>query len=82
MGMMIHRNKKKRAEKESALLKSAENPKQYTKEVPEELQYTRTNINRMSKEDLVSLGKNVGIENAEEKNGADLKKELIEKFGL
>lgn len=82
MGMMIHRNKKKRAEKQAALLKNASTPENYKTEVPEEQQYTKTDINRMSKEDLVSLASEVGIIGVEDKSGSDLKKELIEKFGL
>lgn len=44
--------------------------------------YTKTEINRMSTGDLRILATEQGIENAEETNGADLKKMLIEKFGL
>lgn len=82
MGMMIHRNKKKRADKHSALLKNVEAPEKYTENVPEEQRYTKTDINRMSKEELIVLAKEVEISEAEEKSGTDLKKELIEKFGL
>lgn len=49
---------------------------------PEKTTYTRTDINRMSKEDLVSLANKVGIVGADDKSGSDLKKELIDKFGL
>lgn len=80
--MMIRRNLRMRAEKKTALLKNAETPENYKTEVPEEQQYTKTDINRMSKEDLVSLANEVGIIGAEDKSGSDLKKELIEKFGL
>lgn len=80
--MMIRRNLRMRAEKKTALLKNAETPGNYKTEVPEEQQYTKTDINRMSKEDLVSLASEVGIIGAEDKSGSDLKKELIEKFGL
>lgn len=82
MGMMIHRNKKKKAEKKSALVQNSETPEMYAEETPEEQRYTRTDINRMNKDDLVSLAAEVGIENAEETSGADLKKLLIEKFEL
>lgn len=82
MGMMIHRNKKRKAEKKSALVQSAKMPKTYVEETPEEQRYTRTDISRMSKGDLVSLATEIGIEEAENMSGADLKKELIEKFGL
>lgn len=82
MSMMIHRNKKRKAEKKSALVQSAENPQTYTEETPEEQRYTRTDINRMSKDDLVSLANEVGIEYAEDMSGNELKKQLIEKFNL
>lgn len=82
MSMMIHRNRKKKEEKKNALVQSVEMPESYVDEVPEEQRYTRTDINRMSKGDLVSLATEVGIEVSEDVSGADLKKELIEKFGL
>lgn len=44
--------------------------------------YTKTTINRMSTADLQSLATEQGIENADEISGAELKKLLIEKFGL
>ena len=44
--------------------------------------YTKTDINRMSIDDLKALGAEQGIENAEELKGDDLKKLLIEKLGL
>lgn len=44
--------------------------------------YTKTEINRMSTAELKKLSKEQGIDNAEEMTGADLKKVLIEKFGL
>lgn len=54
-------------------------------EVPEEgafLSYSKTAINRMSTSDLQLLATEQGIDNAEELTGAELKKLLIEKFGL
>ena len=48
----------------------------------EEQNYTKTIINRMSTSELQELAKEQGIENAEEATGAELKKVLIEKFGL
>lgn len=53
-------------------------------EVPEKEKsgYTKTDINRMSIDDLKALGTEQGIENAEELKGDDLKKLLIEKLGL
>ena len=49
---------------------------------PPETPYTKTEINRMSTADLKKLANENGIENAAEINGGDLKKMLIEKFGL
>lgn len=49
---------------------------------PPEKPYTKTEINRMSTADLKKLASENGIENATEINGSDLKKMLIEKFGL
>lgn len=49
---------------------------------PPETPYTKTEINRMSTADLKKLASENGIENAVEINGSDLKKMLIEKFGL
>lgn len=48
----------------------------------EQPQYTKTDINRMSTAELKEVATNNGIENAEEMTGGDLKKVLIEKFGL
>ena len=53
-----------------------------TDEVKEEVKYTKTDINRMSTSDLKSLAKSEGIKDADTLSGADLKKVLIEKFGL
>lgn len=44
--------------------------------------YTKTEINRMSTADLQTLAMEQGIDNAFEITGAELKKMLIEKFGL
>jgi hypothetical protein len=44
--------------------------------------YSKTTINRMSTSDLQELATKQGIENAGEISGAELKKLLIEKFGL
>ena len=49
---------------------------------PPETPYTKTEINRMSTADLKKLASENGIENATEIYGGDLKKLLIEKFGL
>ena len=44
--------------------------------------YNKTEINRMSILDLKKLAKKQGIKGIEEMTGAELKKVLIEKFGL
>lgn len=49
---------------------------------PSDKSYTKTEINRMPTADLQSLATEQGIENADEISGAELKKLLIEKFGL
>ena len=51
-------------------------------EIPEETVYTKTEINRMSTADLQKLAAEHGVSGAEEISGAELKKILIEKFGL
>lgn len=50
--------------------------------VEKQTQYTKTEINRMSTSELKEVATSNGVENAEEMTGADLKKVLIEKFGL
>ena len=45
-------------------------------------QYTKTEINRMSTAELQALAAEIGIENASDTNGGELKKMLIEHFGL
>lgn len=47
-----------------------------------EKHYTRTDINRMNKDDLISLANKAGIKRVEEYSGTDLRKELIEKLSL
>lgn len=84
MSMMIHRNRKKKNQRE---ISREENLPFSDSDIelegrPEEQQYTKTDIQRMSKDDLVSLAVEVGIDGAEEMNGADLKRELIEHFEL
>lgn len=48
----------------------------------EQTKYTKTDINKMSTSQLQSLAAESGIEDAEQKNGGELKKLLIEKFSL
>lgn len=45
-------------------------------------QYTKSEINRMSTADLQNLAAEEGIENAFETSGNELKKILVEHFGL
>ena len=45
-------------------------------------QYTKTEINRMSTAELQTLALENDIDGADEMTGAELKKVLIEKFGL
>lgn len=45
-------------------------------------EYTKTEINRMSTAELKEVAKLNGIENAEDITGGELKKILIDKFGL
>ena len=44
--------------------------------------HTKTEINRMSTAELQTLALENGIDGADEMTGAELKKVLIEKFGL
>lgn len=57
-------------------------PKNTTSESSDFKQYTKSEINRMSTAELQSLAKENGITDAEETTGGELKKILIEKFGL
>jgi hypothetical protein len=57
-------------------------PESNSNPAPSDFIYTKTEINRMSTADLKKLASENGIENATEINGGDLKKMLIEKFGL
>lgn len=80
MSMMLRRNKKLR-EKVRAKAKIA-NEQAFAPEPEVKAEYSKTEINRMSTADLQVLADRIGIENATELSGADLKKILIEKFGL
>ena len=48
----------------------------------EEEKYTKTDINRMATAELKELAGKQGIEGAEDMTGAELKKALIEHYGL
>lgn len=56
-------------------------PHQIVKEQPQ-VQYTKTEINRMSKAELQALAEETGIEKAFDTSGSELKKMLIEHFRL
>lgn len=63
--------------------KKEDNFAQYNEPVESgEVTYTKTEINRMSTADLKTLAKSKDVEDAEKMSGAELKKVLIEKFGL
>ena len=51
-------------------------------EVIKENQFTKTEINRMSTAELKEVAKLNGVEDADDMTGGELKKVLIEKFGL
>lgn len=80
MGMMIHRHKLKvqRAVEQTAPVIE----KQADVIVEEKKTYTKTEISRMSTAELQNLANDEGIENALEKSGAELKRVLVEHFGL
>lgn len=50
--------------------------------VEKQADYTKTEINRLSTAELKQLAKKQQIDGAESMTGSDLKKVLIEKFGL
>ena len=51
-------------------------------EVIKENQFTKTEINRMSTAELKEVAKLNGVEDADDMTGGELKKVLIDKFGL
>lgn len=57
-------------------------PEDTAKTVEKDLQYTKTEINRMTTSELQKLATENGVDDAKEINGSELKKILIEKFGL
>lgn len=74
------------------LIKKVEEPKQddfsqhmnapEIEEESTEVKYTKTEINRMSNANLKQLAQEQKIDDIDSKTGAELKKLLIEKFGL
>lgn len=53
-----------------------------TSDEKEEVSYTKTEINRMSTAELKEVAKLNGVEDADDMTGGELKKVLIDKFGL
>lgn len=51
-------------------------------EEKQEKKYTKTDISRMNVAELKELATEIGVENASETSGSELKKILIEHFGL
>lgn len=51
-------------------------------EEKQEKKYTKTEISRMNVAELKELAIEIGVENASETSGSELKKILIEHFGL
>ena len=51
-------------------------------EEKQEKKYTKTEISRMNVAELKELATEIGVENASETSGSELKKILIEHFGL
>lgn len=62
--------------------KTSNNINNDEKEETKEVQYTKTDINRMSTAELKEVALLNGIGNAEDMTGGELKKILIKKFGL
>lgn len=78
--MMMHRYKKrKRAEENTALSFDPPDLKEEHQEIP---RMTKTDINRMPVDELRKMAMNTGVEGAESMTGAELKKYLIDIFGL
>ena len=76
--MMLRRHKARFDKKQNEPKKGAVDTVPFYGEV----KYTKTDISRMSTADLQALAAAQGMENAKELSGAELKKLLIEKFGL
>ena len=51
-------------------------------EEKQEKKYTKTEISRMNVAELKELAMEIGVENASETSGSELKKILIEHFGV
>lgn len=51
-------------------------------EKPQKKQYTKTDINKMSKAELLEIAKNTGVEGADEMSRSELVEYLLNVFGL
>lgn len=71
---MIHRHKVENRAK--GISDAPREPKK------EEKGYTKTDINRMTKSELVEFANNLGIADAENSSGAELKQAIIENLNL
>lgn len=90
MSLILHRHKAKK--NTGAEVKSAPTPKpvaekpvepvEEVKEAEAGFTYTKTEINRASTDRLKEIATEVGIEDAENKTGGELKKLIIGQLGL
>ena len=85
MGMMTRRNVKQRAVKKAVPAVAEVKKEDFPQNVNmanefSEVTYTKTEINRMSTADLKKLASENGIDDS--LSGAEIKKEIISKFGL
>lgn len=65
---------------EAETVKEADESEKEETVAEEKKAYTKTDINRLSKDELVKLANENGIKNAENMNGTDLKSLLIDKL--
>lgn len=88
MSMMIHRHKVyKRGAVNKTVPQKIPQPKQKTEEVAKdeenaEVKYTKSEINRATTSTLKEIASEIGIDDADDKTGGELKKLIIEKLGL
>lgn len=90
MGMFLHYHlndfskPKKAVVQKATALNVEENKveKEPVVEIEQDAKYSKSDIARMNVESLKSLAQEVGIEDAENKSGSQLKKDLVEYFNL
>jgi len=90
MGMMYHRHKTKKNKGvgvkptpiSESVAKNPVEPVEEVKKADEGFAYTKTEISRSTTERLKEIGTEIGIEDADNKTGGELKKLIIEKLGL